>query len=133
MGEVTGLEVSGHHPHQVGWPRWAYLSMSSVKQNERDGLLPPRVALLGICILDLLAALGIDVLMGYVMPPSFVHRLAIKPDISLTLLSLHTHFIAARYFLSPPGIGAFILTVNRTMGGAFPFLPRRQRILHTTS
>lgn len=106
----------------------------SVKQNEWHGLLPPRVALLGICILDLLAALGIDVLMGYVMPPWFVRRLAIKPDISLTLLSLHcTHVIAAGYFLSPPGMGAFILTVNRVMGGAFPFLPRRQRILYTTS
>ncbi len=59
------------------------------------GYLPPLVALLGI-ILDLLAALGIALLMGYVLPPWFVHRLAMKPDISFTLRSLLcTHFIAA--------------------------------------
>jgi hypothetical protein len=105
-----------------------------VKQNEWHGLLPPLVALLGIFILDLLAALGIAVLMGYVLPPWFVYRLAMKPDISPTLLPLLcTHLIAAGYFLSPPWMDAFILTVNRAMDEAFPLLPRRQRILHTTS
>jgi hypothetical protein len=105
-----------------------------VKQNEWHGLLPPLVALLGIFSLDLLAALGIAVLMGYVLPPWFVTRIAMKPDISPTLLSLLcTHFIAAGCFLSPPGMDAFILTVNRTMDATLPLTPRRQRILHATS
>ena len=97
----------------------------SAKQNEWHGLLPP------------LAALGTAVLMGYVLPPWFVHRLGINPDISLPLLTLisllRTHVIAAGYFLSPPGTGTFILTVNRAMGAALPLTPGRQRILHTTS
>ncbi|MEP6890532.1 MAG: hypothetical protein ABI955_07545, partial [Nitrospirota bacterium] len=92
----------------------------SAKQNEWHGLLPLLAALLGIFILDLPAALGTAVLMGFVLPPWFVHRLAIKPDISLPLLTLmsllRTHVIAAGYFLSPPGMGTFILTVNRAMG-----------------
>ena len=105
-----------------------------MKQNEWHGLLPPLVALLGIFILDLLAALGIAVLMGYVLPPWFVHRIAMKPDISPTLLSLLcTHFNVAGYFRSPPGMDAFILTVNLTMDAAPPLTLRRQRILHITS
>jgi hypothetical protein len=71
--------------------------------------------------------------MGYGLPPWFVHRLAMKPDIFRTLLSLCTHFIVAGYFRSLPGMDAFILTSNLTMDAALPLTLRRQRILYTTS
>ena len=56
---------------------------------------------------------------GVCLASLVVHRLAF----------LRTYLIAAGYFFSPPGMDAFILTVNRTMGAAFPLTPRRQRII----
>ncbi|HSL04929.1 MAG TPA: hypothetical protein VK901_15480 [Nitrospiraceae bacterium] len=106
----------------------------SVKQIEWHRLQPPRAALLGIFIFDMQTQLEIAVLIGYLLSLWFLYCLAIKPDISFPFFSLIcTNVIVAPHFLSPPGMQAFILAMNRTMGAALPLTPGRQRILHTTS
>ena len=72
----------------------------SVKLNEAYRLLPALAGLLGIFILDLMTTF----------------RLSLKPAVSLLLVALAcTGSIVAGYFLSPPGMDAFISAVNRTI------------------
>lgn len=89
----------------------------SVKLNEVYRLLPALAGLLGFFLLDLLAPLGIAMWIGYAFPLWYVSRLSFKPAVPLPLIALAcTGSIVAGYFLSPPGMDAFISAVNRTIG-----------------
>ena len=99
----------------------------SAKQNEWHGLLPPLAVLLGIFILDLLAALGTAVLMGYVLPPLYcpaIHYSHFTP--------LHSRN-RCRIFSFASWNGHLHIDGESRDGCGASAHTRRQRILHTTS